>query len=240
MQSLQVDPTMIGAKGQHEAEMEPYENVFRCETDHCGQGGALFRSHPAPAFQASYSAWTAAQLAATVRAVTNLRGIAMRMISSAILALGLLGGCLMPSLSAFGAKDLQGFVTITPLEVEWQDIPNANGAQTVFLEGDPTKPGIYVQRVKFPPHTMTRPHWHPDARTVTVIKGTWCAGTGETFEPARANCLAPGSLMIQPAKAVHWDGARGDEEVIVQIVGFGPTGTTTVNQQAPLFGQVGK
>jgi hypothetical protein len=35
---------------------------------------------------------------------------------------------------------------------------------------------------------------------------------------------------MHPAKAHHYDGAK-DEQVIVQLVGYGPSGTTLVNPQ---------
>jgi class 3 adenylate cyclase len=37
------------------------------------------------------------------------------------------------------------------------------------LYGDPTKPGVFVERVKFAPGTKRLPHWHPEERTVTVL-----------------------------------------------------------------------
>jgi hypothetical protein len=127
------------------------------------------------------------------------------------------------------AKDSPGFVRITPADVHWQDIPDGHGAQQATLLGDPSKPGIYVVRAKFPPHVMDRPHWHPDTRYVTVLEGTWYTGTGDTFDLARAVPLKPGSIMMHPAKASHWDGSGGDETVIVQIMGLGPSGATPVD-----------
>jgi quercetin dioxygenase-like cupin family protein len=118
-------------------------------------------------------------------------------------------------LSALAVADEAGFVRIAPDEVQWKNSPLGLGVQIATLTGDPTKPGIYVQRVKFPPHVMDRPHWHPDERHVTVLKGTWYTGTGDKFDPEHAVPLKPGSYMMHPAKAVHWDGAAGDEEVIV-------------------------
>lgn len=35
--------------------------------------------------------------------------------------------------------------------------------------------------------------------------------------------------MMHPAKAVHWDGSRGDEPVVVQIIGYGPGTSTPVD-----------
>jgi quercetin dioxygenase-like cupin family protein len=136
--------------------------------------------------------------------------------------------------SADVAQD-PGFVRITPAEMRWRDIPDGHGAQEAVLLGDPDKPGLYVVLVKFPPHVMDAPHWHPNARYVTVLEGTWYSGTGNIFDPATAVPLKAGSLMLHPAKAVHWDGARGDESVVVQIMGMGPADTVQVNPTQPMW-----
>jgi quercetin dioxygenase-like cupin family protein len=80
---------------------------------------------------------------------------------------------------------------------------------------------------------MDSPHWHPNARYVTVLQGTWFAGTGDTFDAARAVPLKPGSFMMHPAKATHWDGSAGNETVIVQIIGIGPTDGGKVDAGMP-------
>ncbi len=132
--------------------------------------------------------------------------------------------------------DSKGFVRVAPDEVEWKS-PFGVGAAMAVLHGDPSKPGIYVVRVKFPPHTFSRPHYHPEDRHVVVLKGTWYTGTGETFDPDKAVPLKPGSYMMHPARDVHWDGAK-DEEVILQITGYGPSGTTMVKPNEDLFTSV--
>jgi hypothetical protein len=129
-------------------------------------------------------------------------------------------------------------VRLTPAEVRWQDIPGAFGAQMATIAGDPSSHGLYVQRVRFPPHVMDRPHWHPNDRHVTVIKGTWFTGTGATFDPAQAVPLKPGSYMLHPAKALHWDGSGSDEEVIVQVFGIGPADTVPADPKEPLWVQL--
>ena len=46
--------------------------------------------------------------------------------------------------------------------------------QVAVLFGDPTKPGVYVVRVKVPSGLKLMPHWHPDeVRTVVVLSGTF-------------------------------------------------------------------
>jgi hypothetical protein len=136
------------------------------------------------------------------------------------------------------AEDNPGFVRITPAEIHWQDIPGAHGAQMATLLGAPDKPGLYVVRAKFPPYVMDRPHWHPNARYVTVLQGTWYTGTGNTFDLAKAVPLKPGSVMMHPAKASHWDGSAGNETVIVQIMGEGPATTTPIDPAQPFWIEV--
>ena len=141
-----------------------------------------------------------------------------------------LGGAADPS-----ATSSADFVRLTPEQIHWQDIPDGHGAQLATIAGDPSGTGLYVQRVRFPPHLMDRPHWHPHDRHVTVIKGTWFTGTGATFDPSRAVPLKPGSYMLHPARALHWDGSNSDEEVIVQIVGIGPADTVQADPHQPFW-----
>jgi quercetin dioxygenase-like cupin family protein len=121
--------------------------------------------------------------------------------------------------SAFTAEDANGFVTLLPHEITWQD--NADGPDFAFIYGDPQKEGFYVVRARFSPGVMSRPHYHPGDRHVTVISGVWWAGTGSDFDPAKTVPLYPGSYMKHPAGGVHFDGAK-DIEAIVEIKGIGP------------------
>jgi quercetin dioxygenase-like cupin family protein len=158
---------------------------------------------------------------------------ANRALATCLIASGVLVGG-----STSLAVDNPAFVRITPADVHWQDVPGAHGVQMATLLGDASKPGIYVIRAKFPPHVMSAPHWHPHERYVTVLEGTWYTGTGDTFDVARAVPLRPGSFMFHPAKATHWDGAAGDEPVIVQIMGEGPGTTTPVDPKGPAWIEV--
>ena len=151
-----------------------------------------------------------------------------------------LAPCLLIGSALSGAADPVAtsgadFVRLTPEQIHWQDIPDGHGAQLATIAGNPSGTGLYVQRVRFPPHLMDRPHWHPHDRHVTVIKGTWFTGTGATFDPSRAVPLKPGSYMLHPARALHWDGSNSDEEVIVQIVGIGPADTVQADPQQPFW-----
>jgi quercetin dioxygenase-like cupin family protein len=117
-------------------------------------------------------------------------------------------------------------------EMPWMDYPGLPGVKYVVLAGNPSQPGVYVIRAKFAPHTMSRPHWHPEARYVTVLKGTWWAGTGESFDPDSTTPIHAGGFAIHTPGKVHYDGAK-DEEAIVQITGMGPSATNVINRANP-------
>jgi Cupin len=143
---------------------------------------------------------------------------------------------LMFAASAGAEKDKPGFARVAPEDVKWMDRPGFDGVKFAVIQGDPSKPGLYVIRAKFSPGAMTRPHWHPEERYVTVLQGTWYTGEGDSFEPDKTVAQKTGTFMVHPAKAHHYDGAK-DEEVIVQIVGIGPSGTNLID---PKLGNTGK
>lgn len=129
---------------------------------------------------------------------------------------------------------LQPEFKIVPVEqVQWQALPGTPGVESALIAGNPSQPGTYVIRVKFPPHVMDRPHSHSRDRYVTVLQGHWYAGTGPDFDPAKAKRLGPGSFMFHPAGGVHWDGSGSDETVIVQIIGEGPLTSADLDPSKP-------
>lgn len=121
--------------------------------------------------------------------------------------------------SSFAAVDAKGFTILKPDELVWQH--NAEGPDFAFIYGDPQKPGFYIVRARFAPGVMSKPHYHPTDRYVTVISGTWWAGTSADGDKSKTVPLSAGSYMIHPAGAVHFDGAK-DVEAIVEIKGIGP------------------
>jgi quercetin dioxygenase-like cupin family protein len=155
-----------------------------------------------------------------------------------ILAGSLICGTVLGAASDHSAPGAADFVRLTPEQIRWQTVSGSPGVQMATLAGDPSGHGIYVQRVRFPPHVMDRPHWHPGDRYITVLKGTWYTGTGATFDPKHAVPLKPGSFMFHPAKALHWDGSNSDAEVIVQIFGLGPVETVAADPSQPFWVKV--
>jgi len=121
--------------------------------------------------------------------------------------------------SSFAAVDAKGFTIIKPDEIVWQ--AGTDGPDIAVVYGDPTKQGFYIIRARFKPGVMSKPHYHPTDRHVTVISGTWWAGTSADGDRSKTVPLVAGSYMIHPAGAVHFDGAK-DVEAIVEIKGIGP------------------
>jgi hypothetical protein len=105
-----------------------------------------------------------------------------------------------------------------PDQIQWR---KTNAVDTAVLAGDPTKPGIYVELVKWHPHHMSRPHFHPNDRYITVLSGTWWVGTGSKYDPDSTVAVHAGSYVKHFAKQIHYDGAK-DEEAVLEIVGEGP------------------
>jgi len=126
-------------------------------------------------------------------------------------------------------------VRVPPEKLKWESKPEDLGFSQAIVEGDPAKPGIYIIQVKFPPGVMSKPHIHGETRYGTVIKGTWWTGEGKVFDPGKTVPLKPGSFMKHPAGTYHYDGAK-DEEVILQLMGMGPSTTTRLNPNEGLFG----
>jgi hypothetical protein len=110
-----------------------------------------------------------------------------------------------------------------PKEIPW--VASPAGSVTAVLAGDPAKPGLYVVLTKWTPHHMSRPHFHPNDRFITVISGTWWVGTGTKYDPDSTVPIPPGSFVTHYGKQIHYDGAK-DEETVLQIVGMGPATST--------------
>ena len=113
-----------------------------------------------------------------------------------------------------------------PDQIPWV---KSRTSETAILAGDPAKPGIYVMLVKWLPHNMSRPHFHPNDRYITVISGTWWIGAGTKYDPDSTKPMQPGSFVTHLAGQPHYDGAK-DTETVIEIVGMGPE--TSTNAEA--------
>src|SRR5438105_406096 len=88
--------------------------------------------------------------------------------------------------------DIELFV---PDKTKWKagPAPLPKGAMMAVLEGDPTKEGPFVFRVKVPNGYRVPPHTHPKTERVTVISGTFNIGMGETFDQQATRVMDAGT-----------------------------------------------
>jgi hypothetical protein len=128
------------------------------------------------------------------------------------------------TLSAVNASDPDPSVMsyLLPSQIHWTKSANGRGPETAILYGDPKKPGeLYILLTKWPPHTMSRPHFHPNDRFISVIEGTWWVGWGTKYDLDSTFPMPKGSFVRHFGKKIHYDGAK-DGEVILEMVGEGP------------------
>jgi pimeloyl-ACP methyl ester carboxylesterase/uncharacterized RmlC-like cupin family protein len=124
---------------------------------------------------------------------------------------------------------------LTPAEYKFPQVGNpgtgssgVRGIQTVVLKGNPDQAGVYTIMLRVPAHTQIAAHSHRDDRVATVISGTWHFGYGDRFDEAKLKALPAGSFYTEPPSQNHF-AATGDEPVVVQITGFGPSSTEYVD-----------
>ena len=121
--------------------------------------------------------------------------------------------------------DADGFIVANP-----EDLQPPEGSRSVRILGRSSESGMYIMRITFAAGTGTRPHFHDQARYLTVIEGTWWVALGpeaSTYDPDKMIPMKAGGFLFEPPNGIHYDQAR-DEAVTVQIMGMGPVKTTRI------------
>ena len=132
------------------------------------------------------------------------------------------------------SPEVNGEKRVTPSEYKFPQQGNPGtgssgvGIKTVVLKGDPNQAGMYTIMLQVPAHTQIAAHSHRDDRIATVISGTWHFGYGDKFDKAKLKALPPGSFYTEPPGRNHF-AETGEEPVVVQITGFGPSSTDYVD-----------
>jgi quercetin dioxygenase-like cupin family protein len=120
------------------------------------------------------------------------------------------------------ADDNPGMTAVVPGPQTWtpagKEMPR--GMRVMLVEGDPSKPGPYVMRVRVPSGYQWPPMQFPDDRTITILKGKLWYAEGERRNPKAMQELEAGAMFKTPANTPHYQWAR--TEVILQITGTGP------------------
>jgi quercetin dioxygenase-like cupin family protein len=106
--------------------------------------------------------------------------------------------------------------------VQWMKTPNTGPLEMAFIAGDPGKPGLYVQLVRWPAHTSLKAHSHPDDRYAFVLSGTFYHGFADRFDETKLEVRPAGTFFTEPRQVRHF-GATRDEGAVLYFVGIGPT-----------------
>ena len=101
------------------------------------------------------------------------------------------------------------------------------GAQMAVVSGDPSRAGPFVVELSMPSGYKIPPHSHPTDEKVTIDKGTFLVGMGDTFDAAKAKPMATGATGEIKAGMHHFGMAKG--ATVVTISSTGPFAMTYVN-----------
>ena len=111
-------------------------------------------------------------------------------------------------------------------DLKWT--PIIKGCDLATVAGDPSAEGApFVVRLRCVDGAKIPAHWHPTDENVTVLKGTFLAGMGETFDETKMLTLNVGNFVTMPKEMRHFAMSKGD--TIVQVHGAGPFKVNWVN-----------
>ena len=154
-----------------------------------------------------------------------------RTVPAIMAAAVLCGGSLTAVLSQSPNHILQA-----PKEAQWGPAPPMlpAGAQIAVLAGNPTQPGPYTIRLKFPANYTIPAHSHPTDESVVVVSGALTFGMGDkvtkgvTRGDATNKTLTPGGFALMPANMNHFAYTTAPETTII-LYGQGPVEFKYVN-----------
>jgi len=111
-------------------------------------------------------------------------------------------------------------------DLKWT--PIIKGCELAPVSGDPNADGSpFVLRIRCADGAKVPPHWHPTDENVTVLKGTFLIGMGETFDETKLQAMNVGNFLSMPKEMRHFAMSKG--ESIVQVHGMGPFKVNWVN-----------
>jgi hypothetical protein len=141
---------------------------------------------------------------------------------------------LMAGAAAFGTRALgqektegaASHMIVRSADLKWT--PVMKGCEVAQVSGDPNADGSeFVLRLRCADGVKIPAHWHPTDENVTVLKGTFLIGKGETFDETKLAAMNVGSFVAMPKEMRHFAMSKG--ESIVQVHGVGPFKINWVN-----------
>ena len=116
-----------------------------------------------------------------------------------------------------------------PDNIKWEGNPAAEQHFTLF--GDPSKPGMYAQLLKWNPGSGTKPHIHDQDRYVYVISGTWWVAPARITTPSSAiRCRPAPFSRMSPTWCIGMACAPARNRQSWNLVGMGPVKTILVDE----------
>ena len=111
-------------------------------------------------------------------------------------------------------------------DLKWT--PIMKGCDLAPVSGDPSAEGTpFVLRIRCVDGAKIPAHWHPTDENVTVLKGTFLVGMGETFDETKMQTMNVGNFVTVAKEMRHFALCKG--ETIVQVHGAGPFKVNWVN-----------
>ena len=119
----------------------------------------------------------------------------------------------------------------TPETLPWQSV-GANGTRYALLEGDrDTAGGVFTYAFFIPAGVWDSPHWHSTTARVVVLKGALRLGYGNVADRSKAATFGPGTVIVVPGGARHFDGA--DVDTVIVGIATGRWATTYLDGSKP-------
>src|SRR5713101_827051 len=111
-------------------------------------------------------------------------------------------------------------------DLKWT--PIIKGCDLASVAGDPNAEGTpFVVRLRCTDGAKIPAHWHPTDENVTVLKGTFLVGMGESFDETKMMTMNVVNFATMPKEMRHFASCK--TETIVQVHGAGPFKVNWVN-----------
>ncbi len=153
-----------------------------------------------------------------------MKRIYVTSICALVAAFGVAGATRLYSQDKKDAADAHKIVHFGDLK--WT--PIIKGCDVAAVDGDMNAEGTpFVLRLRCADGSKIPAHWHPTDENVTVLKGTFLVGMGETFDESKMQTMNVGNFVSMPKEMRHYAMSKG--ETIVQVHGAGPFKVNWVN-----------
>ncbi len=104
-------------------------------------------------------------------------------------------------------------------DLKWT--PIIKGCDIAVVEGNPDAEGQpFVIRFRCADGAKVPAHWHPTDENLTVLKGAFLVGMGDSFDESKLQTMNVGNFILMPKEMHHFASNKG--ETVVQIHGTGP------------------